>query len=52
MAKKACVITALGADAATVIYPDLPHAEVRLSFMELQTQYSGYCLYARPEILS
>lgn len=50
--EKACVITALGADAATVIYPDLPHAEVRLSFAELQAQYSGYCLYARPEILS
>ena len=47
----ACVITSLDVQSGTaeVIHPDLPDAVTQVSLTELQQQYSGYTLYARPE---
>src|SRR5690606_5669456 len=48
---QSCVITAIDEQSGTaeVIYPDLPDAITQISLTELQQQYSGYILYARPE---
>ena len=48
---QSCVITTIDEQSGTaeVIYPDLPDAITQISLTELQQQYSGYTLYARPE---
>ena len=46
---RACVISRIEENDAVLLYADLPDAEVRLPLTELQQQYSGYALYARPE---
>lgn len=48
---RACVLTKLNVDSGTasVIWPELPDSEQVISLDELDTLYSGYVIYARPE---
>lgn len=44
----ACVLLSLDANKARVIFPELGDASVAISLAELQTQYTGRAIYARP----
>src|SRR5690554_4616753 len=48
---RACVLTQLNVNSgmASVIWPELPDSEQVISLDELDTLYSGYVIYARPE---
>jgi len=48
--KGACVVLDISADRsqARVVYPDLPDAPVSIALQELDAQYAGTTIYARP----
>jgi ATP-binding cassette, subfamily C, bacterial LapB len=46
---QACVLLALEAGHAQVLYPELGDATVKLSIAELVEQYAGFAIYVRPQ---
>ncbi len=50
---RACVLRSINDDGqAVVIFPELPNAESTLSLADLEKDYSGYCIYVRPQYLA